>query len=225
MTRDKLVSSVDTVPLLGVVDAKDCYDKFSSDTSSWGSQKSLAYTVANIEQIFRRPNTSIRWTATQNMFVDAGTKDMDSSHLRQILQGGFWSVEYCADFVKTNKSKPLSSRQVIVASVPGMVLDPQCELVTWLGSVAGKAGWHKEDSCVFQVSKNAKSFRTPEPRFAQSQYPFRSSFGLFLTEKGTEWSELEKNMSYSELPNPKAQFPEMSQILVSVFRSKADFPY
>ena len=77
--RDYLVvgkpadKALDKVPLCVVVDAKDVYDKGNSDTSSYGSQKSLAFTVAWLRSILRRPNTSLRWTATENMFADAGT--------------------------------------------------------------------------------------------------------------------------------------------------------
>ena len=75
------------VPLTGVTDAKDCYDRVTSDTG-FGSQKSLMYSIANIRQQLRRPQTTYRWTATSNMFVDSGTKLMDGSHLRQTLQRG-----------------------------------------------------------------------------------------------------------------------------------------
>ena len=38
--------SLNSVPLTVVVDAKDVHDKANSDTSSFGSQKSLAFTIA-----------------------------------------------------------------------------------------------------------------------------------------------------------------------------------
>ena len=75
------------VPLTGVTDAKVGYHRVTSDTG-FGSQKSLMYSMANIRQQLRRPQTTYRWTATSNMFVDSGTKLMDGSHLRQTLQRG-----------------------------------------------------------------------------------------------------------------------------------------
>ena len=57
-----------------VVDAKDVHDKGNSDTSSFGSQKSLAFTIAWMRSVLRRPNTALKWTATENMWVEAGTE-------------------------------------------------------------------------------------------------------------------------------------------------------
>ena len=59
------------VPLVGVTDAKDTHDRVNSDTG-FGSQKSLMFTIANLRQNLRRPQTALRWTATANMFIDAG---------------------------------------------------------------------------------------------------------------------------------------------------------
>ena len=66
--------SMAAIPLTVVVDAKDVHDKGSSDTSSYGTQKSLAFTVAWLRSVLRRPGTNLKWTATENMWVDGGTK-------------------------------------------------------------------------------------------------------------------------------------------------------
>ena len=78
-------ASCDAIPLTVVVDAKDVYDKSTSDTPSFGSQKSLAFTVAWIRNVLRRPNTSIRWTSTANMLVDCLTKEMECAYFQQVL--------------------------------------------------------------------------------------------------------------------------------------------
>ena len=53
---------------------------------------------------------SLRWTATQNMWVDAGTKLMDLTLLRNTMRRGTWSITYSADFVKqVQKAKQPSS--------------------------------------------------------------------------------------------------------------------
>ena len=82
--------STDQVRSVGVTDAKDCYDKISSDNNSFGAQKSLAFTVAWLRTLLRRPNVGIRWTATANMFADGATKDMDTEQLRRVLREGEW---------------------------------------------------------------------------------------------------------------------------------------
>ena len=95
-TKQDIDRSLNSVPLTVVVDAKDVRDKGNSDTSSFGSQKSLAFTVAWMRSVLKRPNTSLRWTSTSNMFCDAGTKYMDVTHLRETLRRGTWSITYRA---------------------------------------------------------------------------------------------------------------------------------
>ena len=82
--------SVDRVRLVAVTDAKDTHDKVASETTT-GAQKSLAYTVAWLRSVFRRMMAEVRWTATENMFMDAATKDMPQDQLRKVLSGGEWS--------------------------------------------------------------------------------------------------------------------------------------
>ena len=81
----KVVDAVlETVPLVVVTDAKDVYDKNTSDTPSYGSQKSLAFTVAWLRNLLRREGTKLKWTSTENMWVDGGTKDMNLDHMHKI---------------------------------------------------------------------------------------------------------------------------------------------
>ena len=87
-------TSINMIPMTVVVDAKDVHDKANSDTSSYGSQKSLAFTVSWLRSVLRRPRTVLKWTSTSNMWCDANTKDMDLTHLRSILSSGRWCVTY-----------------------------------------------------------------------------------------------------------------------------------
>ncbi|CAE7503333.1 RE2, partial [Symbiodinium sp. CCMP2456] len=83
--KTQLDASINSVPLCVVVDAKDVYDKSNSDSNSFGSQKSLAFTIAWLRSVLRRPNTGLRWTSTENMWADGGTKEMDLTHMREIM--------------------------------------------------------------------------------------------------------------------------------------------
>ena len=98
-------SSIDAVPLTVVVDAKDVFDKCLSDTPSFGSQKSLAFTVSWLRSTLRMPNTALRWTATQNMLIDALTKDMEVDHLQSVLQKGRWCMKFNAAFGSRMQSR------------------------------------------------------------------------------------------------------------------------
>ena len=110
--------SINSIPLTVVVDAKDTYDKASSDTSSFGSQKSLAFTVAWLRAVLRRPNTSLRWTATANMFCDAGTKHMDVTHLQETLHRGEWCITYSPNFVKQVSKGKKVAKAPPVTTIP-----------------------------------------------------------------------------------------------------------
>ena len=104
--------STDSISMVVVTDSKDAYDKGSSSTPSYGSQKSLAFTVAWIRSMLARCNTMLRWTSTENLFVDCGTKDMDSAHLLRILDACRWSIRYSPSFVKQS-SKGKAAKKVV----------------------------------------------------------------------------------------------------------------
>ena len=104
--------STNSVAMTVVTDAKDAYDKPRSETPSYGSQKSLAFSISWIRSMLGRSNTAIRWTATENMLVDCGTTELDPSHLHKILNDCRWCVQFSAQYVKqTSKGKPKAAAQ------------------------------------------------------------------------------------------------------------------
>ena len=213
-------------PVLGmidlqvVVDAKDVHDKGNSDTSTFGAQKSMAFTVSWMRSQLRKPRTSLKWTSTENMWVDGMTKTMDLAHLRSIMLSGDWSVSYCPKFVKqvykSAKKKPLVS----VKELPGEPMVPEDPLLNHLAKLSEQRGWHFQDNIGVHVAFNAKSYRTPEPRFSAEQFPFRSSFARFdLCTGQCEWRQLERAVKYSGLNNQHALFGGNAPILVTLFHA------
>ena len=87
-------SEVGRWPATLVVDARDCYDHLSKDTSALPTQKALMFDLASIRGSINEGHTKMRWTATENMLSDCLTKAMDPDHLIHILQLGEWSVSY-----------------------------------------------------------------------------------------------------------------------------------
>eukprot|EP00435_Cladocopium_sp_Y103_P031960 s717_g8.t1 len=173
-----------------VVDAKDVHDKSNSDTSTYGTQKSLAFCIAWMRSVLRRPKTALRWTSTENMWVDGGTKQMDLSHMRRIMQAGRWAISYSPEFVKqvvkARSAKPSNaSSSTRVDELPGVMLDGNDPLLPHLQGLCEKRGWHHINGVGVQVAHNAKSFRTPEPRFSAEEKPLRSSFGRFTLSDGS----------------------------------------
>ena len=104
MTTDKQAFyKVCMVPLMGVTDAKDCYDRVSQDLGFGTEIPRLHY--CRYRQQLRRPQTFYCWTTTQNMWVDGGTKYMDKTNFRKTLERGTWSVTYNEEFTKQTSRK------------------------------------------------------------------------------------------------------------------------
>ena len=213
---------LDAIPLTVVVDAKDVFDKCLSDTPSYGSQKSLAFTVAWIRTMLRRPNTSLRWTSTENMFVDGGTKEMDLEHMREILTSGEWCPKYTTKFIKQSskggKTKPLTLTSS-TAELPGQLLSESHAIFPYLHRLGETPGWHFEDRLVMQVARNAKSFRSPAPRCDPQQFPLRSTYGRFDHDSGfSEWRVLEEQVPMKELRNLQAPLGAVASVLCTIYR-------
>ena len=187
---------LDLIPLVAVTDAKDVFDKGSSDTPSYGSQKSLAFTIAWLRGLLARCNVSLRWTATENMFIDCGTKEMDSTHMRDTLANGEWSFRYNPDFVKQTVRQRVKPKTGL-AVVSGTEVKRDDPILGFLQGLSTQKGWHRRDGLAIQVSHSAKSFRRPEPRFDPQEYPLRTTYGLFHDEHGRgSWRILERDQSY-----------------------------
>lgn len=216
--QDRL--SVNEIPLTVVTDAKDVYDKNTSDTTSYGSQKSLAFTIAWLRAQLRLPRTQLRWTSTENMFVDAGTKDMDLQHIHKILNSCRWNMCYEPKFIKQGGKKvragKASSREVKV----GMPMSSSDPLFGFLLKLGELSGWHIKDGVPIQVARNARSYRLPMPRFDPLAYPSRSTFRRFDHADGrSEWRRLEDHVQYGDLPLRQGLIGDQAAVLVTFFHA------
>ena len=213
--------AVDMIDLSIIVDAKDVFDKTNSDTTTYGAQKSMAFTVAWMRSQLRRPRTSLKWTSTENMWADGGTKQMDLSHMRRIMKAGQWSVSYCPSFVKqVYKAAKSSKQQVTATTLPGEPLTGSDPLLNHLLRLGNQRGWHFQNNVGVHVAFGAKSFRTPEPRFSMEAYPIRSSFARFSLPSGQmEWRQLERGIRYGRLSNQHALFGGTAGVLVTLFHA------
>jgi hypothetical protein len=154
--------------------------------------------------------------AQMNMFIDAGTKDMDLSHIHRILDQCKWSVKYSPSFVKqtAKKTKPVLERTVMV----GEPMNPADPLYGHLLRVAESPGWHTVDDLGIHVARNAKSFRLPMPRFDPQVFSRRSFFGMFIMPNGAfEWKRLEHFVEYMGLQNRQGLIGGSPDVLVTVF--------
>ena len=218
LKKDEVQKAIESVILLNVTDAKDSFDRVTSDKNSLGTRRSLALTMAWLKQQFRQRNVFCRWTDTSNMLADPLTKGMDATHLVKMLERGTWAVTYCYDFIKTKASGrgaaavPMESRELL----PGRAATS--DEVKQVEKLSETCGWSRVGAHVFQVARDAKAFRTPEPRFSSGAFPLRSTFGQFLLKCGKScWQRLEAKTPYLELKNQHASLPAPVQTLVSMF--------
>ena len=221
MLGPKADPSINSVKMTAVVDAKDVHDKGNSDTPSYGSQKSLAFSVSWLRSILRRPNTALKWTATSNMWVDGGTKDMDLQHLRKILSSGTWSISYSPEFVKqVSKAKKVKpSETSACAELPGVRLSADDPMWPHLLKLCEKRGWHSISNMGVQVAFNARSYRTPEPRFSAHELPLRSTFARFNVDDQFVWHQLELGIEYGKLLNQHAMIGSSAPVLITFFHA------
>ena len=170
-----------------------------------------------------RCNTSMRWTATENMIVDCGTKELDPQHLHKILRDCKWCVQFSSQYVKqTSKSKkPMANSQQtgrVVRSDMGVPFESSSPLFGHVMKLSQSSGWHvlNEDLAV-NVCRQARSYRTPEPRCSRTTHAFRSTFARFGSEHSVIWRQLEDSVDMRELQNPRSMLEEPVALLVTVF--------
>ncbi|CAK9071940.1 unnamed protein product [Durusdinium trenchii] len=200
------------IPLGLVTDAKDVYDKNTSDMPTYGSQKSLAFTVAWMREVLRKDKTQIHWTLTENMLIDCGTKEMKSNHLKAVLHQGTWSITYNPRFVKQT-TKPLKAAAPKGLSLPGRLLSADDPMLSHLMRLAERPGWHFQDPHGIHVCRNARSFRGPAPRFNAESFPLRTTYARFDTDHQAEWRILEKDVRGGKLD----MIGETADVLVTLF--------
>ena len=220
MERRDAHKVMEVIPMTAITDAKDTFDRGNSDTNTYGAQKSLAFSVAWIRATLGGANTSLKWTATANMWVDAGTKDMPLDHLHRILDCGRWSYVYNANYVKQPKKKK-TTVVAVNGMLPGVPLAGKTPIFPFLLNVSRSPGWHQRSGLVVHVASNAKSFRVPDARFSVWRFPLRSTYGRFdLGDGRSEWRELESRQDLTVLGKKQELLGQEAGCLVSVFESR-----
>ena len=87
-----------------------------------------------------------------------------------------------------------------------------------ISKTCGAPGWSQHGSRVVQVAREAKAFRTTEPRFSSAAYPRRSSFGQFrLADGRLFWQRLENRIFYLDLKNQHGPIGMLTEWLLSIF--------
>ena len=219
--RDSL-KVMEEIPMVSITDAKDTYDRGNSDCPTYGAQKSMAFAVAWVRQTLNGYNSSLKWTATANMWVDAGTKAMPLDHMQEILAKGKWSYVYHQDYVKQNPKKKTPEKIGMTAELPGEPLDERSQMFQFVLKLSGQPGWHERPDMAVHVAYEAKSFRVPDGRFGANKYPVRSTFGKFDLEDGRSvWRQLEHGENLTELANRQKLLPRPAGCLISLFMSQA----
>jgi len=212
--------AVCSVPELLVTDAKDTHDRVTKETG-YGAQKSLVLTLAGLRQSLKKPNTALRWTDTSNMFVDGGTKEMLTDHLRTVLTQGRWSVQYDPEYVKAKggkKKKP--AEKIPPGELPGREVRPDdADLMKFIEHFSLHPGWHRVREVGVQVAVDAKSYRSPLPRLKLEEFPYRTTVGLFQESTNeVTWRILEEDEDLRDLSRLTDPLPVRAARLVTLYR-------
>ncbi|CAK9081636.1 unnamed protein product [Durusdinium trenchii] len=222
MGRRDALKVMEVIPMVAITDAKDTYDRGNSDCPTYGAQKSMAFSVCWIRQVLNGSNSHLKWTATANMWVDAGTKLMPCDHMQGILEKGRWSFVYHQDYVKQSPKKKGAAEVSEGAFLPGEPMDTKAQLFQFILNLSNHIGWHEKDNVIVHVACPARSYRVPDARYGSTKYPFRSTFARFDLKDGRSvWRILEHREDLREMEKRQALLPFPAGCLVSIFLSQA----
>ena len=158
------------------------------------------------------------------MFIDCGTKMMDSAHVRQMVQRGQWSIEYQPEFIKQTYKKKKDTDLVNDSSeLPGRDVGAEdFELMNHVNFYALSAGWHykEKENIGVRVATHAKSFRSPAPRFQLREFALRTTLAEFRTKSLPKWRILEERADLLDVPNPQEILPVRALRLVTFFEAR-----
>ena len=95
-----------------VTDARDVYDKLSTEKGGLQKKKTLTLEITAIRKWLVNSGALIRWTTDENMIMNGLTRDHKESrqHLARVLQNGEWSVRRDSTLVR-EKSASQSKRK------------------------------------------------------------------------------------------------------------------
>ena len=175
---------------------------------------SLLLCTASIRQQLKRPNTMMRWTATANNFVDAGTISWwiprTSGRSSRKANGRSSTRRSSRSRTRRRGSLVMKFRYYLVNHWKQGTVDYSNMLDTlvnpWMayGGHGGRARAH-----------GAKSFRSPQPRFSLASFPLRTILGEFNTGSLPTWRVLEEYQTLKDLSNMTAVLDSRARRLVS----------
>ena len=122
---------------------------------------------------------------------------------------------------RAKKTAKISEKEIEMDVLPGSVIAaPTVE--NMLNSVLRQNGWIVEHPWgKVLIARNAKSYRTSEPRFSVSSYPLRSTYAYCNWRGSGTWRQLEYKVALSEMPNQHLPLPATAAVLVTVFSVNA----
>ncbi|CAK9110913.1 unnamed protein product [Durusdinium trenchii] len=98
-------------------------------------------------------------------------------------------------------------------------------LLPHLTHLSEKRGWHAMNGLGIQVAFNARSYRTPEPRFSPEELPLRSTFGRFSKDGQSFWHRLEGAVEFTKLSNQHQLIDMTVPILITLFHPRSSLSF
>ena len=177
--------------------------------------------------VLRRPNTRLKWTSTENnrKYVCRCRNERDGPHPSSI-HSGCRAVVCHLQTRRSSSRLPLEAKRLgclgAAVPLPGVPVDgndPGDGLpCIYLPKLCEQKGWHHLDQMGVNVAFGARSYRTPEPRFGASSFPYRTTFGRLEQPPGCRWRRLTTDEGRHDL-NQHALLSERFGVLITFFKS------
>ena len=90
--------------------------------------------------------------------------------------------------------------------------------MSFVQHLALSPGWRSQDGVRVHVANQAKSLRSPTPRFQVRDFSLRTSVGEFMLKKGLpRWRILEERADLLDIPSHQQALPIRASRLVTFF--------
>ena len=145
---------------------------------------------------------------------------MDTSALRLTLAAGEWSIEYHPEFARQTKSGSKKAQEV--SDLPGRALeDKDKAIMEFAYNLSEQPGWHFVHGHGVNMAHGAKSLRSPQPRFAVRDFPYRTSLARWRSGGDLVWRVIEEKVDLRDIANFQEQLTHRAERPVAFYAPKS----
>ena len=145
---------------------------------------------------------------------------MDTSALRLTLAAGEWSIEYHPEFARQTKTRGKKTQEEVDELFCRSLEDKDKAIMEFV-YVLSEPGWHFVGGHGVNVASGAKSLRSPQPRFAVRDFPYRTSLARWRSGGNLVWRVIEEKVDLRDLENFQEQLKHRAGRLVTFYAPKS----